>query len=146
MSTTGLQDMARATAAAHGLDPALVCAIVEQESAWNPWATRYEPAFYQRYIVPIAGKLTPTEAYGRAWSYGLMQVIGEVAREHGYAGYLPALCDPATGLEQGCVHFAGRLKAAGGDVARALQLWNGGGNPAYSDQVLARVSRYALVP
>jgi soluble lytic murein transglycosylase-like protein len=28
-----------------GLEPALVCAVVEQESNWNPWAIRYEPRF-----------------------------------------------------------------------------------------------------
>jgi soluble lytic murein transglycosylase-like protein len=136
--------LTKQAAAAHALDPALVCAIVEQESAWNPWAARYEPAFYQRYIAPLAAHLTPTEAYGRAWSFGLMQIMGEVAREKGYTGDLTALCDPATGLEWGCVHFADRLKAAGGDVARALQLWNGGGNAAYSAQVLARVGKYRL--
>jgi soluble lytic murein transglycosylase-like protein len=35
--------LARKAAAAQSLDPALVCAVVEQESAWNPWAMRYEP-------------------------------------------------------------------------------------------------------
>lgn len=134
---------AKQAASAHGLDPALVCAIVEQESTWNPWSARYEPAFYQHYVSPIAHTMTPTEAYGRAWSYGLMQVMGEVAREHGYVGDFTAMCDPATGLTQGCVHFAKKLKAAAGDTAKALQLWNGGGNPQYSTQVLARVAKYA---
>ena len=134
--------LTKQVAAAHGLDPALVCAIVEQESSWNPWATRYEPAFYQRYILPIAAHMTPTEAYGRAWSYGLMQLMGECAREHGYAGDLAALCDPQTGLEQGCVHFATKLKTAAGDTAKALQLWNGGGNAQYSAQVLSKLGKY----
>jgi len=133
--------LAKQVAAAHGLDPALVCAIVEQESSWNPWAIRYEPAFYQRYITPMQG-LTATEGYSRAFSWGLMQLMGECARENGYTGALPALCDPQTGLEQGCVHFTKKLKAAAGDTARALQLWNGGGNSQYSAQVLARVARY----
>lgn len=35
-----------------------------------------------------------------------------------------------------------KLEAAGGDVARGLQAWNGGANPDYTDEVLARVSRY----
>jgi len=38
--------------------------------------------------------------------------------------------------------FAAKLSAAHGDVPRALQLWNGGGNPNYAAQVLARVSGY----
>ena len=36
-------DLARHIACEHALDPALVCAVIEQESAWNPWAVRYEP-------------------------------------------------------------------------------------------------------
>ncbi|PYV72926.1 MAG: hypothetical protein DMG96_24730, partial [Acidobacteria bacterium] len=35
--------LARKAACAQSLDPALVCAVVEQESGWNPWAMRYEP-------------------------------------------------------------------------------------------------------
>jgi soluble lytic murein transglycosylase-like protein len=31
-----------------GLDPALVCSVVEQESAWDAHAIRYEPAFRVR--------------------------------------------------------------------------------------------------
>ena len=133
--------LAKQVALEHALDPALVCGIVEQESDWNPWAIRYEPAFYQRYVMPIS-HLTATEAYSRAFSWGLMQVMGECARENGYTGNMTQLCNPQTGLEQGCVHFARKLKSADGDVTKALQLWNGGGNPDYSGQVLARTARY----
>jgi soluble lytic murein transglycosylase-like protein len=133
--------LAKQVAQEHGLDPALVCAIVEQESAWNPWAIRYEPAFYSKYISALRG-LTATEGCSRAISWGLVQLMGECARENGYTGALAALCDPQTGLEQGCIHFAKKLKAAAGDTAKALQLWNGGGNPQYSTQVLARVGKY----
>src|SRR5207249_9515068 len=41
--------LARKTALADSLDPALVCAVVEQESSWNPWAMRYEPLFFTKY-------------------------------------------------------------------------------------------------
>jgi soluble lytic murein transglycosylase-like protein len=163
--------LARAAAETHQLDAALVCAICEQESAWNPWAIRYEPAFYSHYIVPqlSAGQISNTEAQARAFSWGLMQVMGQVAREHNFgvaslsAGApnpqsslppqmhspdglvgapLAQLCDPECGLEIGCRIFAGKLSAAHGDAARALQLWNGGGNPNYAPQVLARVANY----
>src|SRR6267142_5325096 len=46
-------ELARRIAAAHGLEPALVCAVIEQESAWNPWAVRYEPGFLSRYVAPL---------------------------------------------------------------------------------------------
>jgi hypothetical protein len=72
-----------------------------------------------------------------------MQVMGQVAREHGFDGrFLTALCDPETGLDIGCTVLAAKLAAANGDTARALQLWNGGANPEYAAQVLARVAKY----
>jgi len=146
MTTPELIALARAAAAqppagAVALDPALVCAIVEQESAWDTHAMRYEPAFRARYVAPLG--LPPTEEIARSISWGLMQVMGQVAREHGFTGkFLSALCEPAQGLATGCAVFAAKLAAAG-DVARALQLWNGGANPAYAAQVLARLPHYS---
>src|SRR5579872_2981226 len=115
--------LARRIASQHGLEPALVCAVIEQESAWNPWAVRYEPGFLSRYVAPLytAGKLSATEAYTRAMSWGLMQVMGQVARESGFGEpCLAELCDPVTGVEWGCRLLAVRLARAHGDVASAL--------------------------
>jgi soluble lytic murein transglycosylase-like protein len=145
-STSAFIAVARKLALAAGLDPALVCAICEQESAWNPWSIRYEPEFYLRYLLPLAVSGTlgdATEARARAFSWGLMQVMGETAREHGYAGHLPALCVPATGIAIGCRVLASKLAAARGDVESALLAWNGGANPDYPAQVLARMPKYA---
>jgi soluble lytic murein transglycosylase-like protein len=140
--------LARAAAAAHDLDAALVCAVAEQESAWNTWAVRYEPGFLSRYVAPLytAGKIGATEAYTRAMSWGLMQVMGQVAREQGLPDTtpIPQLCDPATGLEYGCRVLKAKLAAANGDAQRALLLWNGGANKSYPAQVLARVAHYAV--
>jgi len=83
--------------------------------------------------------------------------MGQVAREHGFAGkFLSALCDPATGLDIACKVLAAKLSAAAGGhspqlgslsagepfLARALALWNGGANPHYEPEVLARLSKY----
>jgi soluble lytic murein transglycosylase-like protein len=138
--------LAQRAAEVHGLWPELACAIVEQESAWNPWALRYEPAFYDKYVEPqiARGEIADvTESRARAFSWGLMQVMGQVAREHGFTGALPSLCDPAVGLEIGCRVFAAKLAAAEGNVTRALLLWNGAGNQDYPAAVLARTARYA---
>ena len=138
---TALITLARTTAAQHSLGPALICAIVEQESAWDPHAIRYEPAFRTRYVAPLG--LPPTEEVARSISWGLMQVMGQVAREHSFTGKsLAALCDPATGLAIGCAVFAAKLRASANDVERALTLWNGGANTTYAAQVLARVAHY----
>jgi len=139
--TTEIAALVRSIAAAHGLDPALVCAVVEQESAWDSNAMRYEPAFRARYVAPL--DLPPTEEIARSISWGLMQVMGQVAREHGFQRpFLSALCDSSAGLTFGCIVLAAKLAAAGGNVPLGLALWNGGGNPDYAAQVLARVPRY----
>ena len=133
--------LARAAAAQHSLDAALVCAIVEQESAWNPHAIRYEPAFRQRYVAPLG--LPPTEEVARSISWGLMQVMGQVAREHNFtAKSLAELCDPATGLAIGCAVFAAKLRASADEIQRVLEQWNGGANANYAAQVLTRVKNY----
>jgi soluble lytic murein transglycosylase-like protein len=133
--------LARTAAVRHALDSALVCAVVEQESSWDTHAIRYESAFRVRYVAPL--NLSPTEEVARSISWGLMQVMGQVAREHGFAGkFLSSLCDPATGLEIGCDVLASKIAAAAGDVARALALWNGGANAAYAPEVLARAANY----
>lgn len=141
-----LIDLARQVAASHDLDPALVCAVIEQESAWNTWALRYEPSFLSRYVAPLytAGKLTATEAYARSMSWGLMQVMGQTAREHGFDGdSLAELCDPAIGVDFGCRILAARLVRVKGDVPAALLAWNGGANSNYPAEVLARTRNYS---
>ena len=156
-----LLSLAHDAALAHALWPELVCAVIEQESSWDRWAVRYEPAFYKRYIEPQLAHsdgdgtasrvgarsaiLSETEARARAFSWGLMQVMGQVAREHGFSGSsLAQLCDPATGLDVGCRVLAAKIAAAEGNVVRALLLWNGGGNRDYPDAVLARTHRYPV--
>jgi soluble lytic murein transglycosylase-like protein len=72
-----------------------------------------------------------------------MQVMGQVAREHGFTGkFLSALCDAATGLDIGCAVLASRISAAAGNIDHALELWNGGANPDYAAEVLARLAHY----
>ena len=129
----------------HALDPSLVCAVIEQESAWNPWAMRYEPAFFAKYVASLYtnNKVSASEAYARGFSWGLMQVMGQVARETGFdAPFLSALCDPEQGLAIGCKVLCKKLDAMAGDTTRGLLAWNGGGNPGYAAQVLARRPHY----
>jgi Transglycosylase SLT domain len=185
MPTPDLVAFARAAATKHALDPPLVCAVIEQESAWDRHAIRYEPGFRTRYVAPLG--LPPkegppgrrlvepggTEEIARSISWGLMQVMGQVAREHGFDGkFLSALCDPALGLDIGCAVLAAKLTISRGpvvsgaepssslfpgghdgsdrqgkgsalsEIEHALQLWNGGSNPNYAAQVLARLAHY----
>lgn len=137
--------LAKGIAAKHSLDPILVCAQVEQESAWNTFAIRYEPGFLSKYVAKFytAGKLTATETYSRAFSWGLMQIMGQTAREFGFSGIsLAELCDPETGVEFGCRKLESCMFRAKGDVNAALLAYNGGSNAQYASEVLARQAKY----
>ncbi len=158
MSQQDLIALARERARAWKLSPELVCAVCEQETGdrcpdpatgqekWDPWAIRYENAFYQRYVLPLlnSGELKDvTEARARGFSWGLMQVMGQTARESGFAGHMAQLCDPAVGLETGCRVLAKKLAEAEGDIVRGLLFWNGGSDNKYPASVLARMAKYA---
>jgi soluble lytic murein transglycosylase-like protein len=106
---------------------------------------RYEPAFFTKYVAPLYtnNKVSASEAYARGFSWGLMQVMGQVAREFGFEPvFLSALCDPEQGLAIGCKVLRKKFDAMAGDTTRALLAWNGGGNANYAAQVLARRSHY----
>lgn len=95
-----------AAAAKYGLDPLLVEAIVLTESSGNTDAFRFEPNYYNRYLKPK--KLYPGQNPRRvSSSYGLMQIMYDVARERGYPdSLLPEhLFFPEVGLEWGCKHL-----------------------------------------
>lgn len=109
-------------AAKYTLDSALVAAVCEQESSFDTYAVRWEQAFYDHYIYPL--KLADiTEARCRAMSWGYMQVIGQVAREHGFSGrFLSQLCAPDQGLDIGCEVLRAKIALAMGDITGIIHL------------------------
>lgn len=135
--------LARKWALKYSLDPFLVCAVIEQESSWNPWAVRFEPLFLQHYVKPLLLK-DETEETLRAHSFGLMQVMGQVARELGFAGrFLTELSDPDTGVDFGCRKLQHCI-ASHSDAETALLAYNGGSNAQYAAQVLGRMAHYSV--
>lgn len=54
----------------------------------------------------LGGQSRDTEWWGQQASWGLMQVMGAVARENGFKEAFPALCNPEAGLHFGCAHLA----------------------------------------
>jgi len=125
-----------------GVDPVLACAVAEQESGWDTWAIRYEPAFFTKYVASQVN-LSDTERHARAISWGLFQVMGEVARERGYSGhFLSSLCLPENGTAVGLKFLKHCLDTCEGDETKALLRWNGGGRPEYATEVLARKEKY----
>jgi soluble lytic murein transglycosylase-like protein len=140
MELTQLISLAKSKAQAHCIDPVLVCAVCEQESEWETWAIRYEPIFDKKYVAPHS--FLVTEEIARSISWGLLQLMGENARELGFQGRLASLCDPFIGLEYGCQQLKKELLKAGGDTTKALLFWNGGGDPAYPKKVMDRMNKY----
>src|ERR1700684_3916974 len=103
--TTAIVTLARTLAYEHVWDPARGGAVVEQESAWDAHAIRYEPGFRARYVAPL--NLPATEEVARSISWGLMQVMGQVAREHGFQRpFLSARGDSSAGLAFGRIVLA----------------------------------------
>ena len=68
--------LAKKWATKYGLDPLIVCAVIEQESAWNPLAMRFEPEFLAHYVKPVKPAAPTTQEITRAMSFGLMQMHG----------------------------------------------------------------------
>jgi len=149
----------------------LALAVVEQESAFDPWAWNPEPKY--RYLWNLRTnqpfrKLTPAEIasevppldfkaylgvsadaewWGQQASWGLMEVMGAVAREYGFRGrFLSQLCDPPVGLEYGCRHLAAYLQRFK-EPFPALEAYNGGPgavgkNAKYAREVLSRLEHF----
>lgn len=143
MTTGELIELAKKTAGEHGLDPALVCAVCEQESDWVPWAVRLEQGFFERYVSHTVKNDDPQEAVNQAVSWGLMQVMGATARDVGLKGPISDMTYPSIGLEMGCRKLKSCLNYKLGNVHDALQMYNGGGDPNYAAAVMARMPAYA---
>jgi len=139
-----LMAIAKRTAESQGVDPALFMALCEHESDnWKWAAIRYEPGFYTRYVLPLNLK-SQTEATARATSWGLGQIMGQVARELGFKGeFLSELLDPEIGCEFACKKLKLCIVKTT-TVESALLRYNGGANPAYPDHVLKRKPKYEV--
>lgn len=157
------------TSAAFKLDPDLVAAQVMIESGSDEWAFKPEPRYQYFWDVStrkpfravtdaeLLAKTPPIdfpclagsqsqEWLGQQTSWGLLQIMGAVARENGFRGaFLSELCDPVTNLTLGCGHLAELLQWAQGNFDQALAAYNGGKggnitppfrNQAYADKIM----------
>ena len=162
-----------------GVLPQYVLAIITVESHGNPWAWNPEPkyrflwnvrtdaAFRKLTAAEIESEIPPfdfpapagadrdAEYWGQSASWGLMQVMGAVAREDGYTDpFLTGLCDPLEGATRGTRHFAG-LMGRYGKAESAIAAYNAGSprylpggrvfvNQGYVDKVLAAVEYWRV--
>lgn len=94
----------------HGLDADVLCAIIMKESRGDQWAMRYEPGWsnfwFPRHFADLLQISFDTEQQLQKFSYGLTQVMGAVARQHGYKDDLPKLLsNPELAIEYACLHL-----------------------------------------
>jgi hypothetical protein len=167
-----LLPIAETIALRHKLPTGVVSALIWIESgndpdAWNPepkyryfWDVQKNAPFRVLTLGEVASKVPPAdfpclagdpdqEWWAQQASWGLMQVMGAVAREEGFHGkYLTALCRPTVNLECGCAHLAAQYKWADGNLEQTLAAYNGGRagnnaapyrNAAYAARVLKRM-------
>ncbi len=139
----------RSMAEKHDLPPSLVAAMCQVESAFNPFATRYEAEY--RWLVPIGDHVATTietELIHQRTSWGLMQIMGATARDLGYKGSLPALVGPWLGLDWGCKFLRKQIDRYDGALLDAVSAFNQGSarrdpgtgkycNQQYVDKVVA---------
>lgn len=124
-------------------------AVCMAESSFDQYAYRYEQRY--RWLVGDQETLTPTERAGQMSSWGLMQVMGGVAREDGFTGPFPLLCEPTVGLRYGLRHLR-KFMQKYGDWKDAIASYNAGrpkklpdgnyDNQSYVDKVLKLWTQY----
>jgi soluble lytic murein transglycosylase-like protein len=124
-------------ARAHRLPAALLAGVIQEESRFAEWATRMEPRYMRsRTVLNEAVRWSRahggvpnayTELADRARSYGLMQIMGETAREQGFgARYLAELYLPHNSIEHGTLLLAKLMKRYSNDTLAAISAYNQG--------------------
>lgn len=119
-----------------GLEPNLVLAIIKRESDFQQYAMRYEPAF--KYFWDPEGfsrkvrVSIETERIGQATSWGLMQIMGAVAREYYFTRPFGLLFEPETNIEYGCRHLK-TFFTRYGNIQDAVASYNAGSPRLASD-------------
>ena len=123
------QALVQLVATAYALPLDLLTAQIQVESGGDPNAFRYEHDFYTRYVKDNkdakAAKFGPLAAC----SYGMLQVMLEVAYEMGFDGRPEDLFEPRVGLAWGAKKMQALWAWAGGvqtDYVQALCAYNGG--------------------
>ncbi len=135
-----------------GVDPDLVLAIAMVESGGNPWSLRYETKYsyfvQTESFAKALGISVETETACQRTSWGVMQIMGGVARELRFTGLLSQLCDPVFGVKYGVMHLASKIKKYPKEND-SIAAYNGGSpvivngmyrNEDYVKKVLARLA------
>lgn len=127
---------------------ACVLAFCMKESSFREYAIKYEDHY--RWLFGDQSKMSVAEKLGQKHSWGLMQVMGGVAREYGCVTAFTELWDPKVGLHYGLRHLR-RLFAKHNNWPDTIAAYNAGSpvkidgkykNQDYVDKVLAYWNEY----
>lgn len=134
-----------------GLDPKILHAIINVESACDTWKVRYEPSWAlfndpERYA-KLNGITIESEKILQATSLGMGQVMGATARDLGYREMLTKLCIPKVGVML-CATYLKRLKEKYPDGNAYISAYNAGSptskNQEYVNKVLQSLGQTAF--
>lgn len=139
MVKLSLREMIEVRALEFDIDPDLIESFCMVESSGNPKATRYEANFFERYIKPMK-LIDQVDAANRATSWGLMQLMGQVAREKGFKGDFKELLDPGVSLFWSLKHLKRFITKYAPNLDDAIAAYNAGSprkkeNGEYVNQV-----------
>jgi soluble lytic murein transglycosylase-like protein len=134
-----LKELVRKHARNYNLNPELIAGMIAVESRGNPTAVRFEPGFFKVYVQgrPLKGYVPwsiseDTERQLRCYSFGLLQIMGNTARERGFVREsLIDLCDPEINLDMGCSIMHDLMEKYGQDTERAMFAYNAGEGTKY---------------
>ena len=144
------------------VDPALVFAIIEQESAFRPKAYRIEEAYWRKYILPNPKyKTNPFLKDKTAWgSWGLMQILYDTALQYDMPPNIhPSkwLTIPENNIKIGVKYLADLFQRYK-ELSDVIAHYNGGSyavrhkiltgrysNQKYVDSVLKRYAKWSKI-
>jgi soluble lytic murein transglycosylase-like protein len=144
------------------VDPALVFAIIEQESGFRPKAYRMEERYWRQYILPNPKyKTNPFRLDKTAWgSWGLMQILYDTALQYGMPQNVHPkdwLTIPENNIKIG-VQYLADLFQRYKELSDVIAHYNGGSyavrqkiltgrysNQDYVDSVLKRYSKWSKI-
>jgi soluble lytic murein transglycosylase-like protein len=125
-----------------------VMAVCMVESSLRPYAIKYEDHY--RWLVGDQGTMPTGEKLGQKHSWGIMQVMGAVARELGFAGPFTDLWEPEIGIRYG-MRLLKKLWQRHENWPDVIASYNAGSpirvdgkykNQAYVDKVLMYLNEY----
>lgn len=132
----------------------IIAGLIERESDWITYRTRYEPEFTyldEVHVNAVANRISrETELRHQMTSWGLMQIMGGTSRGAGWGGPLVRLCEPEIGIEYGCRYYkavCSRFPAVDKQIAtynKGSPVYIGGklANQEYVDAVLGFSKKY----